>query len=243
MAMYNLYLGSTLFPVTPSKIEYTVSGNNKTVDLISGGEVNIPKTRKLKEISFEIMLPNQQYPFATYTGTFHHASYYIEKLRKLKNQKTPFKFKLIRRGVLSFNLSDTSMKVTLEKYTVVEDADNGLDVTVSIELKEWRDYKAKKIVKGKAKTPTETYKFLSKWPKNGIYKVKKGDTLLNIAKAFYGQGSAKSEIYKKNKKVIEKAAKKHGRKSSSKGLHIYKGTKLRLPTNLMFDSGESFSTK
>ena len=61
------------------------------------------------------------------------------------------------------------------------------------------------------------------------YKVKKGDTLLNIAKKQLGSSSRRKEIYKLNKSRIEQAAKKHGRKSSSNGLYLYKGTVLKLP--------------
>ena len=53
-----------------------------------------------------------------------------------------------------------------------------------------------------------------------------GDTLKKIAKSKTGKSANASKIYAKNKSVIEKAAKKHGRRSSSKGRYIYQGTKL-----------------
>lgn len=59
--------------------------------------------------------------------------------------------------------------------------------------------------------------------------VKKGDTLWAIAKKYYGKGSSWKKIYNKNKSVIEKAAKKHGKKSSSNGHWIYPSTVLIIP--------------
>ena len=49
-----------------------------------------------------------------------------------------------------------------------------------------------------------------------------------ISKKMYGTQKYAPKIYKWNKKKIEKAARKHGRKSSKKGKYIYKGTKLKL---------------
>lgn len=243
MGMYNLYLDTTLFPVTPEKIETKVDGNNKTVNLISGGEVNMIKSNKLQEISFDLMLPNHKYPFAMYRNGFKAAAYYLNVLKKLKARKTPFKFKVLRLPEYGTDLKDTSISVTLENYKIVEDAEDNSDITVSITLKEYKQHKAKKIVNGKVKKSNDySFGFLSKFPKNGIYVTKKGDTLLNIAKKFYGDGSIRTDIYKKNKKTIENAAKKHKRKSSSNGKYLYKGTKLRLPTNVLIAADVEYFT-
>ena len=61
------------------------------------------------------------------------------------------------------------------------------------------------------------------------YTIKKGDTLCKISKRFYGTTKKWKKIYKKNKKVLNKAARKHGRKGSSNGHWIYPGTKIKLP--------------
>ena len=113
-------------------------------------------------------------------------------------------------------LWDTTMDATIESYEIIEDAVKyGLDVAVKLRMKEYRSWGAKKTRKTKQKAKT--------------YTVKKKDTLLKIARKQLGDGSKRKSIYKKNKKVIEQAAKKHGRKSSSKGRFLYAGTKLKLP--------------
>lgn len=38
---YMFYLKKCLLPVTPEKVTTTINGNNKTVNLINEGEVNI----------------------------------------------------------------------------------------------------------------------------------------------------------------------------------------------------------
>lgn len=69
--------------------------------------------------------------------------------------------------------------------------------------------------------------------KKKTHVVKGKDTLQSIAKKYYGSGSYADKIYKANKTAIEKAAKKHGLKSSSKGgvkgWWLFDGTKLVIP--------------
>ena len=60
------------------------------------------------------------------------------------------------------------------------------------------------------------------------YMVKKGESLWSIAKRFYGSGSEWRLVYEKNKTIIEKTARKYGRKDSVKGNFIYPGTILHL---------------
>lgn len=61
------------------------------------------------------------------------------------------------------------------------------------------------------------------------YIVKKGDNLWNIAKKYLGKGVKMKEIYEANKDVIEKEAKRHGKKDSDNGHWIWEGTKLNIP--------------
>ena len=120
--MYKFFLGGTLFPVTPSKLTIKTKNTNKTVTLINEGDVNILKTPGLKEISFELLLPFQEYDFLA-TSSFKKPKRYLNKLNFLKINKKPFQFIVKRPG--SFK---TNLKVTLEDLTITEDAKEGLDV-------------------------------------------------------------------------------------------------------------------
>ena len=50
--MYQVWMGSYLLPVTPSKVNMTINNKNETVDLITGGEVNILKDPGLTTIDY-----------------------------------------------------------------------------------------------------------------------------------------------------------------------------------------------
>lgn len=210
--------GPVRFPITPGKINMQINGKNETVNLINEGEVNLIKTPGLTDITIdELLLPAfQKYPFAVYENGFLKAEYFLDKLEQWKKSTKPVQFKLSRTSPGGQNLLwDTTMDVTVESYKITEDVEQyGSDIAVKLTLKEYRYWGAKKVKKA-AKT----------------YTVKKGDTLLKIARKQLGDGSKRKSIYRLNKKKIENAAKKHGRKSSSNGRYLYKGTVLKLPSS------------
>lgn len=219
---YKMYIDDVLCPVTPSKIQMKIKNQNKTMTLIDMGEVNFLRNAGLTEISFDLLLPNVQYPFAIYKSGFVGASYFLNKFEQLKVGKKPFQFKVTRtlpgeKGRMLFN---TDMTVSLEDYTITEDVKQGFDITVSIKLKQYRTHEVKKIkvktdsktnskVTGKAtveqkrdsskKTQTSTK------TSTQTYTVVKGDCLWNIAKKYYGDGSKWTVIYNANKSKLKSA--------------------------------------
>lgn len=252
--MYEMYIDGVLFPVTPSNLSVKINNMNKTVTLINEGEVNLIKTPGLSDITVnELLLPvMQRYPFARYeSGRFYPASHYLEKLESWKNKKKPVQFKLLRtepegsggirrtskqpegtEGIRKTSkLSwDTDIDVTIEDYEIMEDAEKyGMDVCIKLVMKQYRYWGTKKLKKKK----NGSYRILKcerkTKEKAKKYTVKKGDTLLKIARKELNDGSQRKSIYTLNKKAIEKAAREHGRKSSSNGYYLYKGTVLKLP--------------
>lgn len=237
--MYRMYIadsaGEVLFPVTPPKLSIQIENKNKTLTLVNEGEVNLIKTPGLSEIAIDdLILPAmQKYPFAMYEGGFKRADFYLGRLEKWKKSKKPVQFTLLRTSPDGSRLLwDTNMAVTVEKYEVIEDVKQGLDVKVKLELKEYREWGAKKLVIRKTSTTnlvdkrgnTRSTKESAK-----SYTVKEGDSLYLIAKKQLNDGGKWKQIYDLNKKTIESAAREHGRKSSSNGYWIWPGTRLRLP--------------
>lgn len=50
-------------------------------------------------------------------------------------------------------LFDTNIKVSVEDYNITEDGKKGLDVTIDVNLKQWRDYGTKTVT---VEEPQET---------------------------------------------------------------------------------------
>lgn len=228
---YYFFINGTLLPVTPSGITTKIKNQNKTVNLINESEVNILKDAGLTEISFDLLLPNVKYPFAHYDGGFRKAIYYLDMLEALKLSKRPFRFIVSRMTSAGVVLFYTNMLVSLEEYKIEENADNGTDCKVAINLKQYKPYGTKTVsvsFSGGARLSAGDNRG-AKQP-DGTYVVKSGDTLWNIAKQSYGNGTDYKKIYEANKDVIEGASKNFGKDSSANGWWIYPGTELTIPT-------------
>lgn len=201
---YIFYLDGVQLPVTPSKLQMNIKNNNKTINLINEGDVNILKEAGLTEISFEALIPQVDYPFST----SKKASAYLSKFESLKTSKESFQFIVVRATPSGKVLFNTNMKVSMEDYSVVEDASNGLDLRVTVKLKQYKDYGTKTVKvtikqeKKVATTTTERPAETAPKPQNQTYTVKSGDCLWNIAKKYYGNGSKYTVIYNANKDKI-----------------------------------------
>lgn len=242
--------GLLTFPITPGELSIKVGSNNEVISLINEGDINVLKSPSLIEVEFEARFPMRNYPYSRQVKSFQ--SYY-DIIKKLKEEKKSFRFIVTRKAMVSKTSGkfertwDTNLLMALESFEFKESADEGDDVIVSFSLKQYKPYGAKTVkiiqslnftkqnnltVNKKTSPSTSTSSKTRTTTKTETQKkhtVKKGDTLWALAKKYYGKGSQYTKIYNANKSVIENAAKKHGKKSSSNGHWIYPGTVLTIP--------------
>lgn len=190
---YTCYLGGVEMP-TPSKLTVKIKNKNQTQILLNEGEINFLRAAGLTEITVPFVLP-------MLTGN-RPPSYYLGHLEELKISKKPTQFILVRRSPDGKALFDTNIKVSIEDYSITEDAKNGLDVSVDVSLKQWRDYSTKVAVVEKTSVSVKTERDASNAPSAKTYTVVAGDCLWTIARRFYGRGSDWARIYDANKDKI-----------------------------------------
>lgn len=197
---YTCYLGGAAWP-TPEKLQMKIKGKNKTLVLLNEGEVNFLRAPGLTEITVPFDLP-------MLTGS-RSPDYYLGLLERLKTNKETTQFMLVRVSPSGGRLFDTNIKVSVEDYNIVEDGQNGLDVAVDVNLKQWRDYGTKTVTveepKDRAGVPTATVskeRDASTAPKTRTYTVKSGDSLWAIAARYYGNGAQYTKIYNANRDKI-----------------------------------------
>lgn len=195
---YEVYIDDMLLPIPPQKIPIKYPGQNETATLINGEEINITRPPGLAEISIDVVIPQMDYPCASWDGSVEDAEEFISRLQDLKESGDTFEFIVIRDSF------DTNMDVTLEDYKVSDDVKEGLDLVVSITMKEARHYGTK--IMNFAIVPEQPIPAAASpeperpaaRPQVKTYTVKSGDRLWNIAKKQLGDGNRWKEIHNLN---------------------------------------------
>lgn len=211
---YLFYLDTLLLPVPPEKLTVSVNNQNETMRLINDGEINLLKQAGLTEISFDCLLPNVSYPFSTYNNGFQKAIYFLDAIEELKVNQTPFQVIVNRALPSGRSLHYTNITVTLEEYEVVEEAEEGFDVIVKMELKQYKEYGTKVCSiqtdsSGTSSVSVEETRETMTAPtptRAETYTVVSGDSLWAIAKRYYGDGSKYTEIFNANSSIISNAS-------------------------------------
>lgn len=195
--MYEIWLGEIKLPVAPEKITITTGSLNETVTLVEGGEINLIRSPKLRTISFEALIPNTKYPFASYLyDEFKNADYYKEAISALKESKKVLAFVITRvMGNKVFNY--TGISATLEDYKFIESAQEGYDLKIAVTLREYRTFGA--VFRETGVQERET----TNAPSAKEHTVTAGESLWLIAKKYYGDGSKWRQIYEANKNTIQ----------------------------------------
>lgn len=194
---YRFYIDDILLPITPSSFSRTIGNKNETATLMSGQEINILKKPGLGTFNFDFEIPRYwNLPYIHKSDVRHDAKWYTDQLYRIKNERKPVDFSVIRKlaGETYYN---SNVRVTVEDYTINEDASNGSDFKITVTLKQYIDCGTKilnveqKKVSGTNETTTVVTESKAREGKDApkTYTVKKGDTLCGICKKMLNNGS------------------------------------------------------
>ena len=133
-------------PVNPSKLEVAKGGNNKTVEVVELGAVNILRGVGLAKISVSSFLPaTSNAPYILTSGKFKEPQYYIDFINKVREAKKP----------LRLIVSDTNINlmVSIEDFKTTLNAQDD-DTHYQLSLLEYRNYASKVVTITKPITNT-----------------------------------------------------------------------------------------
>lgn len=210
---YTFYMNKVLLPIPPPSMTIRMPNRNETVDLIDGSQINILKEPGLKEIQFEMLIPQVEYPFAVYSRgrKFIKAETFIKEFEALRQSRKTFQFIVSRyvpkvdvdKGKINMSFS-TNLKVSLEDFQHLEDAGDGYDLRYSVSLKEYVDYGTKTFkIENDVVTPEEPDRpvepDLVVLPnQRRTYTVQSGDSLWAICATQLGNGGLCWDVARKN---------------------------------------------
>lgn len=214
---YKVYLDKLLLPITPEKLDLKTDRRNTTAVLINEGQINQLKEPGLQSISFSFVLPAQPYHFIE--GKFRPQKVYLDWLEQAQKNKQVFQFIVYRHSS-----RHTNIKVSLENFSYSDDADEGMDVVVDIELKQYRPYGTQTVNRGLLKKARDRQTSPAPKKKAKHYTVVRGDYLWKISRRFYGRADWGTV------RKIQNASNANGvRPRITNPNLIYPGQKLTIP--------------
>lgn len=168
--------------VNPPEISVTQDNKDKTIDLLNVGEINVPGKRGLIKVALAIFLPDKNSPF--YTGC--PPERIIQAVKKAKNgQKS---LRIIISG------SDVNTLFTVSSMNEIY-KEGQSDIYISWSFVELRDLNTGQVasfVRRYTDTGLCTRNTRRSVPK--AVTVQSGDTLWNLARRYYDNGSRWKDI-------------------------------------------------
>lgn len=212
--------GSFTFPSLPESVKVSSPTNYQTYQLIGKGTAQLPNGMSIRSVSF--------------SGVFFGASKARESI--VQNWIAPTECVAVLEqwqttgAVLEIVVDEApiNMDVTISSFSWTAIGGFG-NIEYSIEFSRYVPvllYTTAEIGTGSLTTARPDDGSTSK----GVYTVKKGDNLWNIAREMYGgSGADWTKIMDANKDAIEETARKHGKANSDNGHWIYPGQVLEIP--------------
>lgn len=148
--LYGLYLsrdGATIrMPVNPESYAIDSDNNNSEYNVLGVGPIMIPRTPKLKTVSWSGLLPKKPDLGAVVTGgVFQPPQFYIEFVETVMADKVPVRFVANRYMEDGTPIFDTNMEVLVTRFQSEERGGETGDFYYEIALSEYRDYSPKTV--------------------------------------------------------------------------------------------------
>ena len=221
IAITNVNNKSKLFlPVLPESIKIESGVKNDSMTIINFGAVIEKGNRTCHKYSFSSIFPKlRESCVSTSKDNWRTPITFVKKITYLMENQIPVRF-----VVAGMNISEICL---ITEFSYEEEAGDVGTYHYDISLKEYRTPKVRKVTKNSSKKKTSR---VSSKERDKTYTVKKGDTLVKIAKKKLSSTSYWQSLWDLNKTVIKKSAKKKGKVATKSKPYLVPGTVLKLPS-------------
>ena len=213
------------FPANPEEIACTFDSVYQTYNIISLGEVVVPKGRKAARFSWDGYFwgtPRRRQPFIV--GTWKKPDGCIEILDRWRKKERILRLMVTETPI---NIDVTISKFVYKPFGGLDDYKYSIQFTEYRELKMYTTAEMGVTSYEKKTTPRVD---ASSQSAGTAYTIQDDDTLWGIARKFYGDGMKWEVLYEANAEVIERDAReKLGFSSSNRGWWIGAGTQIIIP--------------
>jgi len=147
---YGLYIsreGTTLrLPVNPESYKISRDNNNSDYNVLGVGPIMVPRTPKLRVVTWSGLLPGRADMEAVLTGGgFQPPKFYIDFLQSAMDEKAVVRFVANRYLEDGTPIFDTNMEVLVTSFHTEERGGETGDFYYELGLTEYRDYSARTV--------------------------------------------------------------------------------------------------
>ncbi len=136
--MYHYFIDDMELPLAPERYSLRLPKQNQVLQLVDGGQMSLLRPAGLREISFELLLPYfEDSPMLCEGVKVYKPIYYLNQFASWAASGEPRRLIIYRALPGGGEIFNTNMLVSLEDYQVLEAADLGFDVRVSLTLREY----------------------------------------------------------------------------------------------------------
>jgi LysM repeat protein len=211
---FYLIQGKTVIqlPLNPSELKTSEASKNRVSSVINLGDINIPDVRGLNDITFSAFFPRHwSNGCACGMKELKSPISYVNTIMGMKNTKQPIRLVLAGNihQILKAN-NNTSCLFLIEDMSYEIKAGEEEDIHYTIKLKQYKNFEPRTVSIAKPKpTPTNPKpkpsitikpapRPVAPTPQKRGYTVQPGDSLWEISRRYYGDGSQYMRIANAN---------------------------------------------
>lgn len=191
-----------LLPVTPETYEVTTEEQIETVKLESIGDINIPTYTNPQAINITGIFSTDENRYLNKNlvpELIRKTIDYVNVINSWKKSHDIIRVLIVPRGTTESRLD---AKFYIRVLNIDGEYESTGDISYTIEFIEYREVQVKSV-KTTNTRPAPVTKQEPNEAKQRTYTVKKGDSLWNIARKYYGNGNQYTKILNANKDKIK----------------------------------------